>query len=216
MEIDNSAKPSHSATEESRIAHTPTTRRIAWIVYLLFAVLTVAGVIAFTPRVSGQSEGDSSPIYGIKIPAGYRDWPVISVARVGAPLNDLRAKLGNEAAMRAFRDGKRPFPDGTIIARIAWNQVTSEESNKVLGAAALGRGSSPDAVQKLLSGTFVAGPVTNLEFMVKDSKKYASTGGWGFAQFNDGKPADEAVHKTCNSCHEPAKDRDFVFTHYAP
>jgi hypothetical protein len=52
--------------------------------------------------------------------------------------------------------------------------------------------------------------------MVKDSKKYASTGGWGFAQFNDGKPADEALHKTCFSCHEPAKDRDFVFTRYAP
>ena len=54
-------------------------------------------------------------------------------------------------------------------------------------------------------------------FMVKDSKKYAATGGWGFAQFNkDGKPADEAMHNTCFSCHEPAKARDFVFTHYAP
>ncbi len=45
---------------------------------------------------------------------------------------------------------------------------------------------------------------------------YAATGGWGFAQFNDGKPADEAVHKTCFACHEPVKARDFVFTHYAP
>jgi hypothetical protein len=53
--------------------------------------------------------------------------------------------------------------------------------------------------------------------MVKDSTKYASTGGWGFAQFNnDGKPADEATHKTCFPCHEPAKERDFVFTRYAP
>ena len=55
-----------------------------------------------------------------------------------------------------------------------------------------------------------------VQVMVKDSKKYASTGGWGFAQFNDGKPAEEAVHKTIFSCHEPAKDRDFVFTRYAP
>jgi hypothetical protein len=53
--------------------------------------------------------------------------------------------------------------------------------------------------------------------MVKDSKKYAATGGWGFAQFNKGgKPADEAKLKTCFPCHEPVKARDFVFTRYAP
>ena len=52
--------------------------------------------------------------------------------------------------------------------------------------------------------------------MVKNSRKYALTGGWGFAQFIDAKPADEAVHKTCFACHEPAKARDFVFTRYAP
>jgi hypothetical protein len=52
--------------------------------------------------------------------------------------------------------------------------------------------------------------------MVKDSKKYASTGGWGFGHFNDGKPADEAVLKTCFPCHVAIKDRDLVFTRYAP
>jgi hypothetical protein len=54
--------------------------------------------------------------------------------------------------------------------------------------------------------------------MVKDSKKYAATGGWRFAQFNeDGKPsADAAKLETCFPCHEPAKARDFVFTRYAP
>jgi hypothetical protein len=51
--------------------------------------------------------------------------------------------------------------------------------------------------------------------MVKDSTKYASTGGWGFAQFNDGKAADEAVHNTCFACHHSAAARDFVFTRYA-
>jgi Cytochrome P460 len=45
--------------------------------------------------------------------------------------------------------------------------------------------------------------------------KYASTAGWGFAQFDDGKPAAEAVHKTCFACHSRAKDRDFVFTRYS-
>jgi hypothetical protein len=52
--------------------------------------------------------------------------------------------------------------------------------------------------------------------MVKDSRKYAATGGWGFAQFKDGKPAAAALLRTCFPCHEPVKARDFVFTHYAP
>jgi hypothetical protein len=52
--------------------------------------------------------------------------------------------------------------------------------------------------------------------MVKDSKKYATTGGWGFAQFKDGTPADEAIHKTCFPCHQPFTAGDIVFTHYSP
>lgn len=52
--------------------------------------------------------------------------------------------------------------------------------------------------------------------MVEDSRKYASTNGWGFAQFNDGKAADEAALEGCTPCHEPAKASDFVFTRYAP
>jgi hypothetical protein len=108
--------------------------------------------------------------------------------------------FGNDVAIKAYREGKLPFPDGTIIARLAWSYVASEENNRVFGR----------------SQSFVAGPVTNVQFMVKDSKKYAATGGWGFAQFKDGKPADETLLKTCFPCHEPVKARDFVFTHYAP
>ena len=101
-------------------------------------------------------------------------------------LNDLRAILGNDIAIKAYREGKLPFPDGTIIARLAWSYVSSEENNKVFGRPQ----------------SFVPGPPTNVQFMVKDSKKYMSTGGWGFAQFNDGKPADVAV-QDCFSCHVP-------------
>ena len=126
----------------------------------------------------------------------------------------MRAVLGNDIAINAYRSGKQVFPDGTIIARLAWNQATSEENNRALGPMAE-RQLGPEAAQKLLAESFVAGPATNVQFMVKDSKKYASSGGWGFAQFNDGKPANEAVHKTCFACHSPARDRDFVFTLYA-
>jgi hypothetical protein len=65
--------------------------------------------------------------------------------------------------------------------------------------------------------SFVAGPpVHGVQFMVKDSKKYASTGGWRFAQFDDGKPANDAMLKSCFACHALIKDRDLVFTRYAP
>ena len=145
---------------------------------------------------------DAAPIFGITIPAGYRDWRLISVAHEAGNLNDLRAILGNDVAIKTYREGKPTFPDGAIIARLAWTHVPSEENNKVFGRA-----------QSFVPGS---APDWYLQFMVKDSKKYAATGGWGFAQFNkEGKPADAAKHETCFPCHEPAKARDFVFTHYA-
>jgi len=52
--------------------------------------------------------------------------------------------------------------------------------------------------------------------MVKDSKKYSATGGWGFAHFKDGKPGDLALMKTCSPCHNQDKVRDLVFTRYVP
>ena len=52
--------------------------------------------------------------------------------------------------------------------------------------------------------------------MVKDSRKYASTGGWGFAQFKGTKPDTSAQLNTCFPCHVPIKTRDYVFTRYAP
>jgi len=167
---------------------------------LLLAVATLSSVVGFTAPVSGHADGEAAPIFGIKIPAGYRDWRLVSVAHEAGNLNDIRAILGNDEAIKAYREGKLPYPDGTIIARLAWSYVASEENNKIFGR----------------SQSFVAGAATNVQFMVKDSIKYAATGGWGFAQFKDGKPAEEALLKTCFPCHEPIKARDFVFTQYAP
>jgi Cytochrome P460 len=171
------------------------------IVFVLVAVVALAGVVAHMAPTSGQADGEAAPIFGVKIPPGYRDWRLISVAHEEGNLNDLRAILGNDVAIKAYREKRLPYPDGTIIARLAWSYVPSEENNKVFGRPQ----------------SFVAGPPTNgVQFMVKDSRKYASTGGWGFAQFNDGKPADEEVHNTCFSCHGAVKARDFVFARYAP
>jgi hypothetical protein len=152
---------------------------------------------------AGAAGNKAAPLFGITIPAGYRDWRLISVAHEEGSLNDIRAILGNEAAIKAYREGKLPFPDGTIIARLAWKDVPSEENNKVFGRA-----------QSFVAG---AAPDWYLQFMVKDSKKYAATRGWGYAQFDkNGIPADEAKLRTCAPCHEPATANDFVFTHYAP
>jgi hypothetical protein len=186
------------------------------IIFLLIAVATVAAVAVDVARASGQADAEAAPIFGVKIPPGYRDWSVISVAHLGGNFNDLRVKLGNDVAIKAYRTGRLPFPDGTIIARLAWSQVTSAENNIAFRRAAERRGLSHEEITKLLAEFFVAGPAVNVQFMIKDSRKYASTGGWAFAQFTDGKPDSEGVHKTCFSCHEPAKDRDFVFTRYAP
>jgi len=144
---------------------------------------------------------ESSPVFVTEIPPGYRNWKLISVAHEEGTLNDIRAILGNDIATKAYREGKLPFPEGTIIARLAWSYVASEENNKIFG----------------LSQSFVAGPPTNgVQFMVKDSKKYASTGGWGFGHFNDGKSAGEVVLQSCFPCHQAIKSRDLVFTRYSP
>ncbi len=176
------------------------------IVFALVATGALASMIAYMAPASGQADGEAAPIYEIKIPSGYRDWRLISVNHLaGGNLKQMRAQLGNDVAIKAFREGKVPFPDGTIIAALHWTEASSDENNKVLAIGFPGAG---------LQSSVAESPV-NVQFMVKDSKKYAATGGWGFADFKDGKPGTEALHKTCFPCHEPAKDRDYVFTRYA-
>lgn len=171
-------------------------KRTLILIMIAFALCA----LAFMTLSATRADEQAAPIFGVKLPPGYRDWKLISVAHEAGNLNDFRAVLGNDVAIKAYREGKLPFPDGTIIARLAWTYVPSEENNKVFGR----------------EQSFVAGPATNVQFMVKDSKKYGSTGGWGFAQFKDGKPDEKADLNTCFPCHVPIKARDYVFTQYAP
>jgi hypothetical protein len=167
--------------------------------FFLVAVATMAGLVAYMAPAPGQADGQPAAPFVTEIPQGYRDWRWISSAHEAGNLNSLGAVLGNDVAISAYREGKLPFPDGTIIAALHYSNVPSEENNKVFGQAQ----------------SFVPGPATNIQFMVKDSTKYAATGGWGFATFVDGKPADAASMKSCFPCHEKAKASDLVFTHYA-
>src|SRR3984957_13667432 len=102
------------------------------ISYMLTAVVVLSGAILYIGHASAQAGGEAVPIFGIKIPPGYRDWRVITVAHEEGNNNDLRAVLGNDIAIKAYREGKLPFPDGSMIARLAWSYVPSEENNKSL------------------------------------------------------------------------------------
>ncbi|MGA2998576.1 cytochrome P460 family protein [Bradyrhizobium sp.] len=167
--------------------------------FLVAAVATLAGLAASKPFAASGSAVDGSPIYGVTIPAGYRQWEVIAPSQeVG--LDELRVILGNAVAMKAYREGTLPFPDGAMLAKVAWKRVPSLGDDVALGA--------PTA--------FVPGAATTVQIMVKDSKKYAATGGWGFGRFIASKPVDEAQHETCFPCHESrAKGHDMLFTQYA-
>jgi len=177
-----------------------------WISCLLVATAIATGVIAKSFPASGDTDGEAAPIYGVKIPAGYRDWKMIAVKQLHIPGkgDQLRAQLGNDIAVKAIKEGTLPYPDGSIIVALHWTRVVSKADTQVIDGAFPG------------DESFVVGSRANMQIMVKDSKKYAATGGWGFADFKDGKPGDKALHETCFPCHLPAKDRDYVFTRYAP
>jgi hypothetical protein len=170
------------------------------LAFLLALVIGIAVVAAAAPLVSEGDRSEVAPVFGVRIPPGYRNWRLVSVAREDGNLNDLRGILGNDLAIEAYRKGEMPFPDGTILVRLAWQSVPSEENNKVFGRPQ----------------SFVAGAPTNLQVMVKDSAKYASTSGWGFAQFTNGKPDGKEVQTNCSTCHNPNNARDSVFTRYSP
>jgi hypothetical protein len=171
----------------------------AWLMRVgtgLFAAAFVSLIPGeMMPANGGQAAKNASPIYGVTIPDGYREWEVIAPSEEAAPLNELRVILGNPIAIKAVHDATLPFPDGTILAKLAWKRVTSTES----------------------ASASVPGQATTVQFMVKDSKRYASSGGWGFGRFINGKPVDEKQHETCFACHQAlVKNHDYVFTHLAP
>ncbi len=127
-----------------------------------------------------------------KVDNEYLDWRLLSVSH----RNDkktLRAILGNDIAIKAAREGKiATWPDGTLIAKVVWKERTH-----------------PNWAAAIIPGKFVTA-----EAMVKDSKKYANTGGWGFGHWVDGalKMHSAEKTKTCFGCHSPMKANDYVYT----
>ena len=177
--------------------------RLNRITFSLGAVLIFAIAVVCVTFAAGDAGENSAPIFVKEIPNGYRDWKVVTVAHEAGDLNDIRAVLGNDIAIKAYREGKLPFPEGAIVGRIAWSHAASEENNKAFGR----------------DQSFVAGAPTDsyLQFMVKDSNKFAATGGWGYSSFDqNGKPTAEAAMQSCFPCHQAVKSRDYVFARYTP
>ncbi len=132
---------------------------------------------------------------GITLPEGYKDWRVLSVHH-RSDNGTLRAVLGNDVAIKAAREGKtNPWPDGAIIGKTVFKGDKHDRF--------------PTATEPV---AFV-----HAEFMIKDSKRFKDTGGWGYARWlgAEQKPygKDASFVQECIGCHTPVKDRDWVFTH---
>ena len=164
---------------------------------MLAAFAAVVAITGAVPTVAQNSRSAAAP-NGIELPAGYKDWRVLSVShRTDKPT--LRAILGNDIAIDAARSGEtNPWPEGTVLAKLVWKDTQHAKW--------------PTAT--------VPGEFVHAEFMIKDPKKYASTGGWGFARWTgmEQKPfgKDAGFVQECFACHQPVKDKDFVFTVPAP
>lgn len=130
---------------------------------------------------------------GIAYYPEYLTWKVVAPS-YREDKNHIRIITGNETAIDALHAGKNPLPDGSVLAKAAWKAEKHP--------------SFPDAT--------VPGAFVQVEFMVKDAKKYKDTGGWGFARFvgNELKPygKDASFVGECFQCHMPVANNDYLFT----
>jgi hypothetical protein len=171
--------------------------------------ITVAlAVLATGAAISAQDK------YTLKVPnglafsefKGYEGWQTISISHGGL----LAVILGNPAMVDAYKAGipgnGKPFPDGAKMAKIHWNP----KKNEIAPGQPL-----------------VAGTLHDVDFMVKDSKRFADSGGWGYAEFEydaesgtfrpgtvTDKPPQENDAKCGFGCHTIVKKQDYVFTEY--
>lgn len=129
---------------------------------------------------------------GIAYIPDYKNWQAISTTD-RLDNGSLRVIFGNAIAVKAIKDNNiRPWPDGTVFAKVGWDQLEDKEGNVTTGA------------------------FKQVEYMIKDHEKYASTKGWGFARFKTPKliPYGKTIlfANECVNCHRPQKDEDYVFT----
>jgi hypothetical protein len=155
--------------------------------------IAILPIILLACPIARSAPPAASP-NGIALPDGYRNWRLIAPSYRGDK-HHVRAILGNDIAIDAARSGRtRPWPDGAVLVKLAWKEKAHEQFPAAL----------------------VPGEFVQAEFMVKDAKKYAATGGWGFARWlgAEQKPygKDANFVSECFGCHTPVKNSDYVFT----
>lgn len=179
------------------------------------SALSGCAALAISIAVVAGSPDTSKDKYAVKVPGGlafsdfkgYESWQTVSISQDGKV---IAAILANPVMIDAYRAGipgnGKPFPDGSKMAKIHW---------------------TPKAMETFPAAT-VPGALVNVDFMEKDSKKFADSGGWGWAVFDYDAASDKFTPGTtagtppqandakCGfACHTIVKTRDFVFTDYA-
>ncbi len=183
----------------------------------VLAIVIVAASLAFFVSL-GIAAQDR---YTVKVPnglsfsefRGYEDWQLVAPSQTDAQ-NVMRVILANPVMMKAYRAGipanGKPFPDGSKIAKIEWRP--RKIADAPFSAA------TPDTVP---------GPLTEVEFIEKDAKRFADSNGWGYADFKydaasdtfaPGTMADKPPQgndaKCGAACHKLAAAKDYIFTAY--
>jgi hypothetical protein len=158
------------------------------------AILAGAICAAASAGAIGADARPAPAPNGIAFPHGYKDWRVISVSD-RTDNHTMRVIVGNDIAVAAARAGRTsPWPEGAIIGKVVWKL----------------------AKDPLWPTATVPGELVHVEFMAKDSRNHAATGGWGFSRWRgmDLQPhgKDATFVQECFSCHTPAKGQDYVFT----
>lgn len=160
----------------------------------LSAALAAALVFGFVPKASAAGK---AALTGVELPPDYRVW-VVAAPSLRTDKNLIRTMVVNPTMAEAYRKGTYPFPEGSTIVKISHNAIKSPTWDAAV----------------------VPGDLAGVEVMVKDSKRYASEGGWGFGRFSPtGEPIGTAEdYKTCFPCHVSGATEklDYIFTRWAP
>lgn len=182
-------------------------RRTGVVIMIFAAALSVLAAVS---QLTAQEKQDK---YSLKEPngisfseiRGYEIWQAVAPS-YRTDKNEIRVILGNDTLAKAYKEGVpengKPFPDGSVLVKIAYSERKSADFPAAI---------EPDLLQRV-------------EFMIKDAKRFKSTNGWGYARFvYDAKTGiftpygkEASFDQECNGCHTIVKGRDFVFTKYSP
>ena len=171
------------------------------------SITAACAAIAVVLAVSGGTAISAQDKYTVRVPnglafsefRGFEDWATVAVSQAGDLIEVI---VANPVMIKAYRGGVpgngKPFPDGSKMAKIHWKAKQSSEAP---------------------NPTTVPDTLHDIDFMVRDSKRFANTGNWGYAQFNYDAASDafkpDGTGTDCGyACHTIVAKKDYVFTSY--